>query len=97
MAERDTGGESSQQTPASQDDGEVRKGGDGDAEMRDRQEGDTRDHSTVADKEHRRSDHERQRDDGAVAAAAVAAARLYKLPITRKYLPHLAVMCDVPC
>ncbi|KXT04319.1 hypothetical protein AC578_7979 [Pseudocercospora eumusae] len=59
------GGDSGRQTPASQDDSELRRDVDGDAVMRDQREGTDAD-IHMADPEHRRSDHERLGGSGEV-------------------------------
>ncbi|CAK1355923.1 Mediator of RNA polymerase II transcription subunit 19 [Cercospora beticola] len=74
MANRDSEhGGSGHHTPASQDDGDIRKDGDGDSEMTDRREnpGDG----------HRRSDHERQRGEGhdAATSSSNAVPQLYRI------------------
>lgn len=86
------GGDSGRQTPASQVDGEVHRYGDadGDSEMKDRTTGATGDVS-MADAEHRTTNHERLGGSGDVAAIP-----LYKLSTTRKF-PHSAHTCFVPC
>ena len=85
-------GDSAHPTPASQDDGEVRKDGDGDSEMVERQDGESGSGSTSAGGgEHRRSDHERQGGHSEIAiTSSSAAAQIYKLPTTRKYSQQLA-------
>lgn len=94
MAGRDgaeSGGENGHQTPASQDDGEARKDGDGDSAMLDRQGSEGGHDGTPAGTEHRRSDHERQGGSGEnTMTSSSAAAQLYRLPITRKYPQQLA-------
>lgn len=88
------GGDSGRQTPASQDDGELRRDGDGDAVMRDPRETEALDGDvTMADTENRRSDHERLGGDGSGRAERLPQ---YKLFADRKYL-HMATSCFVPC
>ncbi|CAK3995634.1 Mediator of RNA polymerase II transcription subunit 19 [Lecanosticta acicola] len=83
-ASSDAGGESGRQTPMTEDGSEMRKDGDGDAEMADRQ-GRVAKVVTMVDAEHRRTDHERQ-EKGALDSgmpSTPGAQRIYKLSTSR--------------
>jgi len=75
----DAGGESERQTPASDYEGISRKDGDGDAEMVDGVDDGPMKDVPMADAEHRRTDHERQRGRKGCSAADQPRLGLFKL------------------
>ncbi|KAF2171300.1 hypothetical protein M409DRAFT_18413 [Zasmidium cellare ATCC 36951] len=81
----DAGGDSGRQTPVTDAGGEVRKDSDGDMEMADRQDGGD------GDAEHRRTNHERQRNADAASSSSLSVVQpLHKLSTTPipQVLPH---------
>ena len=79
------GEDSGQASPATENDAEVRKDGDGDEKMmEDRQHKPELDGANF-DAEHRRTDHERQEDNGGHAVSSMSASALSKISTTRKY------------
>lgn len=85
------GGDSGRQTPLTDAESEQRKDSDGDAEMTDRLEGSEGDVS-MADAEHRDTNHERKGSTDAASSSTPSAQPLYKLSTTRKYC--FCTACD---
>jgi hypothetical protein len=90
------GVDSEQQTPAAIEADELaKKDGDGDQEMTDPalMEGET-----ASRAEHRRTDHERQREDTTEPAPPIPGTGvLYKLSTDRKYIPHRSMSMCMAC